>query len=164
MNAREIHQRAKSFILDQAVSEIEPEDAYWLAAHLEECATCCSYADTARNAILTLRGASEMPSPTLVRATQRSVRFAARNLGDAASQRRMLVVSCMLAAAWGAVLQPYLWRLFGLVGGYLGLPGPAWQAAFAAMWVLPGIVSVLLFMHMPLPSWIQRSLEKGMKR
>lgn len=161
MNANGIHQRARRLILDLKAMGLEQEESRWLDRHLDECAKCAAYAVSTERALAVLRMASETPSPTLVRATEFSVRRSARNLGDVESSRRMIVVSCCLAAAFGAVFQPYLWRLFGWAGAYLNLPDPAWQAAFVAMWLLPGIVSVLLLTHLPAPSRSSRGIGKG---
>jgi anti-sigma factor RsiW len=157
-SSKDIHLEARRLILDRSGSALDAEKTRRLEAHLEECASCAAYADTTGHAIATLRSVSETPPPALVRATQRTVRLSARNLGEAESQRRMILVSCVLAAGWGVALQPYLWRLLGWLGASLGLPDPVWQGAFVAMWLVPTLVAVLLLTHPP-ASWLRTGIK-----
>jgi hypothetical protein len=161
MNSGITHERARRLILDRTGGALQREQNRWLEDHLEECVPCTRYFESTERAIATLRMASEMPSPTLVRATKRSIRLSARSLGDAESHKHMIVVSCALAAAWGATLQPYLWRLFGWVGAYLDLPDPVWQGTFMMMWLMPAIVSALLLIHLPVASRIRSGIDEG---
>lgn len=151
MKNRDVHHRTRLWILEGGRhSRIDlSENAPWLEGHLDECESCARWARSIEQAITGLRSVSETPDPTLVRATQHSVRLAAKSLGDIESQRRMIVVSIILAAAWGAALQPFLWRLFGWVGASLDLPDPLWQSAFIAMWLLPGVVASVLLLTRP---------------
>lgn len=161
MSTDAIHERARQLVLDQNIDDLTPDDARWLQEHLGACETCARYADVTEAAISTLRLTSETPSPTLVRLTKRSVRMATGHIGDAESRRRMLIVSCSLAGAWGLLLQPYIWRLFAWAGDYVGLPDPAWQAVFVMMWLLPGIVATLVLTHVELPGWARLGARKG---
>lgn len=150
MNTLREHDRARRLVLDRSGEALNDDDARWLDDHLDHCASCAAVAAAAGRAIGILKSVSEAPSPTLVRATQRALRAAAGSIREAESHRRMVVISSVLAAAWGAAMQPLLWKLLGWIGARLDLPDPVWQAAFMMMWLLPGIVAVLLLAHRPL--------------
>ena len=149
MSRQDDHQRASYLIAERMIAALGEEDALWLESHLELCATCAAEGDSTARAVGTLRMASEMPDPGLVRATQRTARLYASRLGETESQRRMFVVSVVVAAMWGALLQPYLWQLFGWLGGVLSLSEPVWQTVFLMTWLVPGIAVALVLIHWP---------------
>lgn len=140
------HERARGLIVE---ADASGPDSEWLASHISGCPTCRAYAESMESAVTVLRRVSETPSPTLVRATQRSVRGVARNLADRESNRRMIIVSSLFAAAWGVAFQPLLWRLSGWLADYLSVPAPVWQTVFVAVWLVPGMIAVLLITQLP---------------
>lgn len=140
------NERARWLILE---GDVSGPDSEWLESHISRCSGCRGYAESMERAVTALRRMSETPSPTLVRATQRSVREVARNRADRESNRRMMILSSLFAAAWGVAFQPYLWRLSGWLAAYLSVPAPVWQTAFVAVWLVPGVVSLLLITQLP---------------
>jgi Putative zinc-finger len=140
------HERARWLILEGNASG---PDAEWLESHISGCPGCRLYAEGTQRAVTALRRVSEIPSPTLVRATQRSVREVARNLADRESNRRMIILSSLFAAAWGVAFQPLLWRLSAWLADYLSVPAPMWQTAFVTVWLVPGMIALLLITQLP---------------
>ena len=138
------HERARQWITEAALGGLGSDEAVWLGEHLNSCPQCTAWAGLVGRSTAMLRMTAEMPDPGLVRATERSARLYARRLEEREARNRWLMASCAMAALWGALLQPYLWRLFGWLGAATDLPDPVWQTAFVWMWVLPGIVGALL--------------------
>lgn len=158
MNQQDIHQRARRLVADQAIEGLRSDDNAWLEQHLEGCRDCAAYTASASRAVQALRLASVTADPALVQATRRSVRIYAERLRENESRQRLLVISCILAAIWGAALQPYLWRGFHWLGTVLNLPDLAWQAAFLMFWLLPGVIVALIFICHPRTAHLRRSV------
>ena len=146
MTNEKTHRRARQLLGERSFAELNREDTAWLEQHLEECSKCAGFAESVAKAIAALRMSTAVAPPSLVAATRRSVRIHARLVQQTESRERMLMLSCALAAIWGALLQPYLWRVFRWVAEGLNVADPVWQATFVIAYLLPGIAAAAAFL------------------
>ncbi|HEY2930763.1 MAG TPA: hypothetical protein VGK99_03385 [Acidobacteriota bacterium] len=146
MTNEKTHRRARHLLGERSFTELNREDTAWLEQHLEACPECAGFAESVAQAITALRMSTAVAPPALVAATRRSVRIHARFLQQTESRERMLMLSCALAAIWGALLQPYLWRVIRWVAEGLHMPDPVWQATFVVAYLLPGIAAAAAFL------------------
>ena len=144
MRSQGVHLEARQLIAERILDTLADGKTVWLEEHLSGCPECAAYADAIRRSVGILRTTTELPEAALVRATERAASRYALRLRERESANRMIVLSCFMAALWGAMVQPYVWRLFAWLGTAIDLPVPVSQTAFVMTWVFPGIVGALL--------------------
>jgi predicted anti-sigma-YlaC factor YlaD len=124
----------------------DPQQAR-LQAHLNECAACRDYSESAGHTIRALRSLPLAADARLVRATQMRVRFHATRLREARQRMWFVGMACLGVGLSATLTAPFLWRLFAWVATSAGVSNPIWQeAGFALFWIAPALVVGLLLM------------------
>jgi hypothetical protein len=142
------HERAERVILENWVEGLSPTDHQWLNRHMETCARCAKLADSAGQALHSLRSVSVRVDPVLIRATRLRMHARALELHERRTQMTMLWISCTLSWVLGAVSAPFVWRAFGWLGEHYRIPAFAWQLGFTLWWALPAAtVTVVILMR-----------------
>jgi predicted anti-sigma-YlaC factor YlaD len=137
------HKQAQELIiLGAAVSEAQQS---WLQGHLQECAACRNYAESAGQVVAALRSVPLAADSRLVRATQMRVRFHASRLRETRERMWLVGMACLGVGLSAAFTAPLLWRFFAWMGDRAGVATSIWQASFFFFYLAPALaVSVLL--------------------
>jgi len=140
---RDTHEEARELMaLGEDLSAAQQSQ---LQAHLEGCAACREYAESAGQVVRALRSLPVAADARLVRATQLRVRFHAARLRETRERMWLVGMACLGVGISAAVTAPVLWRLFAWMGEQAGVSNAVWQAGFACFCIVPGlVVSVLL--------------------
>jgi hypothetical protein len=139
------HERAERLILGDWVEGLSPTDHQWVNRHLETCARCSKFADSAEQALRRLRSVSVRVDPVLVRATRLRLHARALELHERRVQLTMLWISCALSWVLGGLSAPFVWRAFAWLGERSRIPAFAWQVGFALWWALPAVAVAVVF-------------------
>jgi predicted anti-sigma-YlaC factor YlaD len=142
------HERARRLIAEagpETLSAAEPSNA-WLAAHLETCASCRTFAERAAEAIRGLRSIPIAAGRGLVSMTQMRVRGRALELQRHRERLWMVSVSCTAVTVFALLSTFALWRGFEWLGARAQLPASVWQVAFLVFCVMPALVAAVLLL------------------
>jgi len=112
----------------------------WLRAHLQECAACRDYAETAGRVVRALRSQPLAADSRLVRATQMRVRFHASRLREARERLWLVGMACLGVGLSATLTVPLLWRLFAWMGAWAGVSALVWQTGFMFFFIAPALV------------------------
>jgi predicted anti-sigma-YlaC factor YlaD len=115
-----------------------------LQAHLEECAGCREYAESAGRVVAALRSVPLAADARLVRATQVRVRFHAVRLREARERMWLVAVACLGVGLSATFTVPLVWKLFAWMGERAGVSSTVWEAGFAFFWIAPALIVSLL--------------------
>ena len=140
---RDTHDEAKELIaLGESLPHAQQD---WLRAHLEDCAACRDYAEVVNGVVRTLHAMPLAAEARLVRATQMRVRFHASRLRETRERMWLVAMACLGVGLSSTLTIPLLWRLFGWMGEFAGVPTLVWQAGFVFFFFAPAlVVGVLL--------------------
>ena len=140
---RDTHDEARELVaLADALSDAQQ---IWLRKHLEECASCRDYAETATQIVRALHSLPVAADARLVRATQMRVRFHAARLRETRERMWLVGLACFGVGLSATLTLPLLWRLFAWMGEQAGVSTLVWQAGFVVFFVVPALmVSVVL--------------------
>jgi len=139
----DLHERARSLLLDSWLEPVPAAEQQWLRSHMEQCAECTQFASALEAGVAGLRAAAPRPESAVVEATKRSVRLYAERLREHRSRVRMLAISCVLSVIWGGASLPLLWRGFAWLGHAWQLPDAAWQIGFVVFWLAPSALTAI---------------------
>lgn len=117
----------------------DPQQA-WLRTHLEGCASCRGYAETAGQIVRALRSVPVTADSRLVRATQMRVRFHASRLRETRERTWLVGMACLLVGISSALTAPLFWRFFEWMGEYSRVSNAVWQAGFAFFCIAPALL------------------------
>jgi len=138
------HEEARNLIaLGDSVSQAEYAG---IRAHLDVCADCRQYAETAQQVARSMRAIPIAADRTLVRTTQMRVRARAEQLRQRRERLLLVTFSCALVAISSALSTAVVWKGFEWLGRWTQLPSPAWQAGFVLFWIAPTLAASLLFL------------------
>jgi hypothetical protein len=117
-------------------------------SHLEQCADCRNYAESAEKMVRALRSLPVVADSRLVRATQMRVRFHAGRLRETRERLWFVGMACLGVGLSATLTVPLLWRFFAWMAASAGISSPVWEAGFALFWIVPAlVVSVLLLVR-----------------
>jgi predicted anti-sigma-YlaC factor YlaD len=153
MPNNDAHQRARKLIAlsgAEALSANELSDQQssnaWLAAHLESCASCRTFAENAAEAIHRLRAIPVAAGRGLVSTTQSRVRRRALELQRHRERMWTVVVACT-AVTLSALLSTFvLWRGFEWLGARAELAPSILQVAFLVFCMMPALLAAILLL------------------
>ena len=154
---RNSHDEARELIaLGEGLSDAQQNR---LRAHLEECATCRQYSETANGVVSSLRSLPLAADSRLVRATQMRVRFHASRLRETRERLWLVGMACLGVGLSATLTVPLLWRLFAWIGEWAGVSTMVWQAGFMFFFITPALVVgvLLLARGTHLTSSVERS-------
>jgi hypothetical protein len=141
-----LHQRAQQLIAQERVEGLSSSDSAWLAAHLQECATCADFAQEISAALRFLRTIPvELPAG-LAERTQFRVGLRAQQLRQREPHRRALWIAAGLSWATGVASAPLVWRAFAWLGDHAGVPKLVWEAGFALWWAVPALIAAVVLL------------------
>ena len=136
MPNNDAHQRARKLIAlsgAEALSANELSDQQssnaWLAAHLESCASCRTFAENAAEAIHRLRAIPVAAGRSLVSTTQSRVRRRALELQRHRERLWLVAVSCTAVTLCALLSTFVLWRGFEWLGARAELAPSILQVA-----------------------------------
>lgn len=118
----------------------------WLAAHLEACAPCRSFAENAAQTIHALRAIPIAAGRSLVSTTQLRVRQRALELQRRRERLWLVSVSCTAVTLCALVSTFALWRGFAWFAARAQLPASVWQAGFLVFCMMPALVAAILLL------------------
>jgi hypothetical protein len=133
------HERARMLIASSA-PDISTAERVWLNSHLETCASCREFAESAREAVNALRSLSVTASSSLVSATQARVRRRALELQRHRERMWVIAACCFAVTVGSASTIAALWGGLAWMGQQARLADPVWQIALIALGVMPAIV------------------------
>jgi anti-sigma factor RsiW len=136
----ETHERAHRLIDARQVEGINAQERQWLESHLAECPACEARVRATERALQVLRSNSIAVTPSLVSATQASVRQRALELRENQMRMRTLWISCGLSWVLGTVTAPLLWEAMAWLGHHFELSPAIWITGFAMCWIAPATV------------------------
>lgn len=142
----DLHERARMLIALSGREGIAREEQGWLAAHLDSCAACREFAENSREAVRALRAIAFPADEMLVSTTKRRVRQRAQELQRREERLRLVWVCCAAVTLATGFTTAVLWRGFAWMGQQAGLSAPVWEAAFAVLGCMPGIVAGILLL------------------
>ena len=153
----DLHERARRLIalsgpqqvFDDKVSsneEVSTAERSWLAAHLESCASCREFAETAGETIRSLRAIPITAGGSLVSATRARVRQRAQELQRRQERLRVIWVCCAAVTLCTAFNTAILWRGFAWMGQQARLSAPLFELGFVALCLMPAIVAGIILL------------------
>lgn len=150
----EAHERARRLIALAAPGTLsvadrlsdQPSSNAWLAAHLEICASCRTFAENAAQTIHELRAIPIAADRTLVSATQMNVRLRARELQRHRERLWMVSISCTVVTLCALLSTVALWRGFEWLGARAQLPASVWQVGFLFFGAMPALMVAILLL------------------
>ena len=157
-NNNDAHERARRLIAladSEALSAAdrlseqlagEPPSNEWLAAHLENCASCRAFAENAAEAIHRLRAIPVAAGRSLVSTTQSRVRRRALELQRHRERLWLVAVSCTAVTLCALLSTFVLWRGFEWLGARAELAPSIWQLAFLVFWMMPALLAAILLL------------------
>jgi hypothetical protein len=147
------HERARNLIALAGPEALSGADQAWLAAHVEECASCRAFAENARETIHALRAIPIAAERSLVSKTQMRVRRRALELQRQRERLWLVSVSCTAVTLSALVGTVALWRGFEWLGARAQLASAVWQVGFLVFCVMPALVAAILLLakdrHLP---------------
>ena len=125
--------------------ELSTAQQVLVRTHLDECAGCREYEETAGRVVAMLRSVPVTADSRLVRATQMRVRFHAAHLRESRERMWLVGLACLAVGLSASLTLPLLWQAFAWIGEQAGLSALEWQAGFVLVCVVPVLfVSFLL--------------------
>jgi hypothetical protein len=157
-----IHERAQQLISQERIEGIPASENIWLAAHLQQCGSCASFARKTSAALRSLQTIPIALPAGLAERTQFRVGLRAQQLRQHEPRRRALWIAAGISWAAGVASAPYVWRLFAWLGEQTGVPKLLWEMGFGLWWAVPALIAavVLLSEHEKQSGeryWLQRS-------
>jgi hypothetical protein len=140
------HERARNLIALAGPEALSGTDQAWLAAHVEECASCRAFAENARETIHTLRAIPIAAERSLVSTTQMRVRRRALELQRQRERLWLVSVSCTAVTLSALIGTVALWRGFEWLGARAQLASAVWQVGFLVFCVMPALVAAILLL------------------
>jgi hypothetical protein len=140
------HVRARSLIALAGPEQLSAADQTWLAAHLETCASCRSFAENAAETIHGLRAIPIAAGRSLVSTTQMRVRRRALELQRQRERMWLVAVSCTTVTLFALLSSVALWRGFEWLGAWAQLTPSVWQVAFLVFCVLPALIAGIVLL------------------
>jgi hypothetical protein len=149
------HERARRLIASAAPETLSAADRLsdrlsdgsssnaWLAAHLETCASCRTFAENAAGAIHRLRAIPVAAGRSLVSTTQSRVRRRALELQRQRERMWLVVVSCTAVTLCALLSTVALWFGFEWLGTRAQLAASVWQVGFLVFCVMPALVAAI---------------------
>lgn len=131
------HERARQLI---ALSEeVSAAERTWLAAHLESCAVCGEFAESAGETIRSLRAIPITVSGSLLAKTRIRVRQRALELQHRRERLRAIWVCAAAVTFCTAFNTALLWRGFSWLSQRLSYSTPLFGLVFVALCLAPAI-------------------------
>jgi hypothetical protein len=118
----------------------------WLAAHLETCASCRTFAENAVETIYGLRSIPIAAERSLVSTTQMRVRRRALELQRNRERLWLVSISCTAVTLCALISAVGLWRGFEWLGGQAQLASSVWQVGFLVFCLMPALVVGMLLL------------------
>ena len=140
------HERARKLIAWAGPEALSSTDQTWLAAHMETCGSCRTFAENAREAVRALRAISIAAERSLVSTTQMRVRRRALELQRQSERRWLVSVSCIAVTLCALLSAAALWRGFEWLGARAQLAPLIWQVGFFVFCVTPALVAGVLLL------------------
>jgi hypothetical protein len=140
------HERARRLVALAGPEALSGPDQAWLAAHVETCASCRAFAESAAETIRGLRGIPIAAERSLVSTTQMRVRQRALELQRRRERVWMVSVSCTAVTLCALLSAVALWRGFEWLGTRAQLASSVWQFGFLVFCVLPALVAGILLL------------------
>jgi len=143
------HSRARNLIAlagPCTLSTAAQSENAWLAAHLETCAPCRTFAENAAATVQALRAIPLAAERSLVSTTQMRVRRRALELQRQRERLWLALISCTAVSLCAVVSTFALWRGFAWIGDRAHLAPSVWQVAFLVFCVMPALLASLLLL------------------
>jgi len=140
------HERARNLIAWAGPEALSSADRAWLAAHVETCASCRTFAENAVATIHALRAIPIAAERSLVSTTQMKVRRRALELQSQRERFWLVSVSCTAVTLCALLSTFALWRGFAWVGARAQLAPSIWQVGFLVFCVTPALVAGVLLL------------------
>ena len=140
----ESHEKARFLLHRDLVEGISPEDRRWLDAHVGQCSECGRYADLSARAVRALDGFAIELDPAAALRVENVVRSRAEEMRSAESHAKSLWIGTGVAIFLTFTGSAVTWRTLAWLASQWKIPGPVWQIAFAAFWLLPSLLLALL--------------------
>jgi predicted anti-sigma-YlaC factor YlaD len=144
------HARARKLIALAGPERLSPADQAssnaWLAAHLETCAACRTFAE---NIAETIHGLCAIPiaaERSLVSTTQMRVRRRALELRRHRERAWLVSISCTVVTLCALFSTAALWRGLEWLGVRAHLAASVWQLGFLVVCVMPALVAAILLL------------------
>ena len=118
----------------------------WLAAHLESCTPCRTFAENAAETIHGLRAIPIAAERSLVSTTQRMVRRRALELQRQRERMWLVALSCTAVTLCTLLSTVALWLGFAWLGARTQLASSVWQVGFLVFCVMPALVAAILLL------------------
>jgi predicted anti-sigma-YlaC factor YlaD len=118
----------------------------WLAAHLETCASCRTFAENAADTIHGLRAIPIAAGRGLVSTTQIRVRRRALELQRQRERMWLVAVSCTAVTLCALLSTVAFWLGFAWLGARAQLASSVWQVGFLVFCVMPALVAAILLL------------------
>ncbi|MGB0006810.1 MAG: hypothetical protein WA474_12125 [Candidatus Sulfotelmatobacter sp.] len=118
----------------------------WLAAHLETCASCRAFAESAAEMVRGLRAIPIAAERSLVSTTQLKVRRRALELQHQRERLWLVSISCAVVTLCALLSAVILWRGFEWLGARAHLASLVWQVAFLVFCMVPALVVAILLL------------------
>lgn len=142
---RDPHQQAQELIACGG-QDLSPSQQAWLRTHLDECASCGDYAQSAEQFVRSLRSVPVVADRALVRTTQMRVHLRSRQLLQRRERLWLVWMSCVLVGLSVAITTPFLWRGWEWLAERAHVSSPVWQVGFMIFWFSPAVAASLLFL------------------
>jgi hypothetical protein len=142
----DLHERARMLIALSGPEQPSGAEQSWLAAHLGSCPACRDFAESSREAILSLRGIPGAASRSLVSATQLRVRRRAAELQRGQERLWMVCACCAAVTLSTTVTSTLLWRAFSWIGRQAQLSAPVWEGLFVVFCLMPAVVAGMVML------------------
>ena len=142
------HEQARRLIAlagSEEPSATDQSSNAWLAAHLETCASCRSFAENVGETVRGLRAIPIAAERSLVSTTQIRVRRRALELQRQKERLWLVSVSCTVVALCALLSTVALWRGFEWLGTRAQLASSVWQVGLLVFCLMPALlVGILL--------------------
>ena len=142
----DVHERARMLIALAGPEELAARDRMFLADHLDACAECREFADTAAEAVRSLRTIPISAGWSLVSATRSRVRQRALELQRHREWMMAAWICCIAVTVCTALATAGLWSSVAWLAELTRLPSPAWELLLAASSLLPAVFAAILLL------------------
>jgi hypothetical protein len=142
----DIHARAQNLIAQERVEGISQAERDWLAAHLQECASCAQAAQRTGDALRALRSAmmTVQLSRGLAERTRFRLQLRARELREREPRSALLWTMCAVSWGLGIVSASYVWRAIEWIGALTGAPRLVLEFGFGLWWAIPALFAAAI--------------------
>lgn len=142
----DIHERARMLIALAGPEANSNSEQSWLAAHLESCVTCRSFAENSAGTIRALRAIPITAGGELVAATQMRVRRRAQELQRRQERLWMVWTCCAAVTLCTAFTTAVMWRGFEWLGQQAQVPEAVWSIGFAVCYLVPSVFAGIVLL------------------